>query len=265
MAFPWGAIISGGASILGSLFGGKKKQEVQQTTSSVDYQALVRNAEAAGFNPLTALRNGGAAGFQTTSTPFMTSDPNIFDRVSQVGMTIGNTLDVFQQNKLATEKRGLEMDLLRSEIGRNNRSNQASPYAIWGAKAPSLQANQAIAPQTQLGKSNPSDWEVGVPTVTSPFKYGGVNPNYVDAEAWETRYGDIAQEVGGFINVLADTAHYMDSSGNTAAINKRINQAADYVDNLTGQAWEYVSPWLGDNAQNTTGGNPLVINVNGAK
>ncbi|RUW01428.1 MULTISPECIES: hypothetical protein [unclassified Mesorhizobium] len=41
----------------------------QETTSHVDYGRMVRDAEAAGFNPLTAIRNGGSAGFTSTTTP----------------------------------------------------------------------------------------------------------------------------------------------------------------------------------------------------
>ncbi|RUW86529.1 hypothetical protein EOA35_35565, partial [Mesorhizobium sp. M8A.F.Ca.ET.023.01.1.1] len=54
-----------GGSLLSGLFGGGD----QETTSHVDYKRMVTDAEAAGFNPLTAIRNGGSAGFTSTTTP----------------------------------------------------------------------------------------------------------------------------------------------------------------------------------------------------
>lgn len=69
-----GTLISAGATVLGGLFGSKKKKETTETdqtstsTSSVDYQAMVNAAVKAGFNPLTAIRNGGTGGFVTTKT-----------------------------------------------------------------------------------------------------------------------------------------------------------------------------------------------------
>ncbi|RVC62293.1 hypothetical protein EN759_27875 [Mesorhizobium sp. M00.F.Ca.ET.038.03.1.1] len=54
-----------GGSLLSGLFGSDK----QETTSHVDYARMVRDSEAAGFNPLTAIRNGGSAGFTSTTTP----------------------------------------------------------------------------------------------------------------------------------------------------------------------------------------------------
>lgn len=65
---PWGAILGAGASLIGSLFGGKSKKQETTTTSHVDYARMVRESEAAGFNPLTALRNGGSAGFSVTNS-----------------------------------------------------------------------------------------------------------------------------------------------------------------------------------------------------
>ena len=66
------------------MFGGKSKKQETTTTSYVDYGRMVRDAEAAGFNPLTALRNGGAAGFSvsTGTTPATPLSARIADGVS---------------------------------------------------------------------------------------------------------------------------------------------------------------------------------------
>lgn len=51
---------------------------------------MVRDAEAAGFNPLTAIRNGGSAGFTSTSTPGLSSGEFIADALKGVGQIVSN-------------------------------------------------------------------------------------------------------------------------------------------------------------------------------
>lgn len=63
-----GEIITAGASIVGGIFGSKKKTEKSESVSTVDYKAMSDAAIAGGFNPLTAIRNGGTGGFVTTKT-----------------------------------------------------------------------------------------------------------------------------------------------------------------------------------------------------
>ena len=43
-------------------------------------------------------------------------------------------------------------------------------------------------------------------TVTDPHEWGEVNPYFSDAEAFEQRYGDIAQELAGVSNIVGDAA-----------------------------------------------------------
>lgn len=80
----WPALIGAGATLIGGLFGSGSKKQETTTTSHVDYKRMVRDAEAAGFNPLTALRNGGAAGFSvsTSTTPAAPLSARIADGVS---------------------------------------------------------------------------------------------------------------------------------------------------------------------------------------
>ena len=67
-------------SIVGGVFGllGSKKQK---TTSSVDYVSMARNAQKAGFNPLTAIRNGGSAGFTSTTSPSASQLPGALQSI----------------------------------------------------------------------------------------------------------------------------------------------------------------------------------------
>jgi len=90
----WGAIGSIGSSVLGGLFGRKKKAESSTTTSYVDYDRLVRDSEAAGFNPLTALRNGGSAGFSVSTT----TSPSTPLSSPTLGGSVASGINAFLEN-----------------------------------------------------------------------------------------------------------------------------------------------------------------------
>lgn len=91
-----GELISAGATLLGGLFGRKK----QKTENSVDYVKMANSAKAAGFNPLTALRNGGSAGFTTTTGPTMSALPEALASMGGIlGGALQNKLDPLEQKK----------------------------------------------------------------------------------------------------------------------------------------------------------------------
>lgn len=76
-----------GGSLLSGIFGSKKKKE----KTTINYSEMAASAEAAGFNPLTALRNGGSAGFTTTvSHPGLSA---MGDAISAIGGHLGTKLN----------------------------------------------------------------------------------------------------------------------------------------------------------------------------
>ena len=86
-------------SIVGGVFGllGSKKQK---TTSSVDYVAMARNAQKAGFNPLTAIRNGGSAGFTTTTSPSASQLPGALQSIGgALGDAFAQKVDPVEQKR----------------------------------------------------------------------------------------------------------------------------------------------------------------------
>jgi len=115
MAIPWGAI-AGAASAIGGLFGGDDEEE-QVQTQSVDYKAMVKAAQKAGFNPLTALRNGGAAGFTTTTMPAMSS-PSTLDRISNAVGSFAQGMDNQQRWDAAQYRAGLENKMIEAQTQR---------------------------------------------------------------------------------------------------------------------------------------------------
>ena len=189
------ALIGAGASLLGGLFGSKK----QTTTSHVDYQRMVREAEAAGFNPLTALRNGGAAGFSVSTTPGAPLSARLADGVAGATQSFLANFDPF-----ADQKRELEFSLVQAQI--NNLNASTSAFTSQSFNVPGRGAGQIeqrpSGQAAQLGL--PQAPEAGDVTVTNPWQTAVVNPNVRDAEAFEARYGDseIAQMLyGAYVGV----------------------------------------------------------------
>lgn len=112
----WPALIGAGASLLGKLFGGGK----QETVNRVDYARMVRDAEAAGFNPLTALRNGGAAGFTVSTTPAAPLSARLAEGVSA---GVNTFLENFDPHADAAREKGFA--LIDAQIRNLNASSGA--------------------------------------------------------------------------------------------------------------------------------------------
>lgn len=197
MAAWIGPAIGAIGGVISSLFGGKKKE----TTNHVDYKRMVRDAEAAGFNPLTVLRNGGSAGYMATTHPALSSGERIGGALGH----IGNFLADF--DPYADQKRELESRLVEATINNLNAqtasifppapgkpgsfnvptwaaaNTEQRPSRIAGRLSASLPAS-AGAPQTPT---------IEAPTVTNPNPISSglyVDPDQPDAEMYETRYGD---------------------------------------------------------------------------
>lgn len=213
----WGAIASAIGGIA-SLFGGGDQETT--TTSYVDYKRMVRMAEAAGFNPLTAIRNGGSAGF-TVGTTTQSGAP-LSSRIANAAGAIGTGIDSFMENfdPIKDQKRELEYRLVERQLANLNAG--ARPPGLGGVPAYTAGAVQprklgsgsahgapikpleSAVPQKAApsgvqsaavvdnrGASQTPDIEK--PTVTNPYpKSWGiqVDPDVPDAEAWETRNGD---------------------------------------------------------------------------
>ncbi|MER9916444.1 hypothetical protein [Mesorhizobium sp. M0035] len=149
---------------------------------------MVRDSEAAGFNPLTAIRNGGSAGFTSTSTPG--------NGLSAALSSAGNFLQNF--DPFADAKREQESRYVEAQI--NNLNAQSGSYNRTAAtpSGPVLRNSGAAALRMQ---SPPTP---GKTTVTNPLPAGVVDHRLVDADAWEARYSDVGGWVGGAVNAFGD-------------------------------------------------------------
>nr|DAV95930.1 MAG TPA: hypothetical protein [Microviridae sp.] len=154
---------------------------------------MVRDAEAAGFNPLTAIRNGGSAGFTSTSTPGLSSGEFLADALKGVGQIVSSydpmakaTADLEYKIKQET-LRNLQADTaqrLRASVGGVPVSRGSTTVTSPGG----MHHASAGAPMTP---------KVNQPEVVNPYpKDTGLNvdPNVPNADAYEARYGD--SEIG---------------------------------------------------------------------
>lgn len=190
----------------------------------------MKDADAAGFNPLTVLRNGGAAGYMSSS-----SSPTLGSRIGSALGTAGNFLANF--NPFADKQREAEFDLVQAQIGNLNASTHAlrqprptmGQLPTWAAtnveqrpisgKAATLSAGAARTPTVET------------PTVTNPYtRESGlqVDPNTPDAAASEERYGDILSNVFGVGVAIKDAVHNMKNT-------KRVDRF--------GGAWKEITDW----------------------
>lgn len=194
----WSAIGTIGSSLLGGLFGRKK----QSTTSTIDYVALRRNAEAAGFNPLTALRAGGGAGFTTTHHPALASGQFIADAVQGVG----NLMAAIDPMKQETAK--LEHQIKQATLANIQADTAARLRASIGGVPVSTGAQTVRAASPLAANAGAARTPtVETPTLTNPYgAFSGMTiaPHMPDAAAAEERYGDVMSNVFGVANLYED-------------------------------------------------------------
>lgn len=193
-----GAILGAGASIIGSIFGSKK--EKQETTTRVNYSQMVADAEAAGFNPLTVLRSGGAAGHMTTTHPALSG----FNPVGQALQTVGQALanyDPQANARSALETKLLNAQLINIQTDTKARMRSFEVPVRTGATAVNAlgQPIRSAAAQTGLGYQGtptPGDF-----SVTNPYPMGViVDPAVADAQNFEDRNGELAGSIyGGYV------------------------------------------------------------------
>ncbi|TRL41907.1 hypothetical protein [Rhizobium straminoryzae] len=212
----WSAVGAIGSSLLGGIFGSKK----QKTESTVDYVKMAQSAEAAGFNPLTALRNGGSAGF--TSTVQHPGLSGMADAISQIGGTLGAALDEhfdpiaqkrnqvesalldYQLEKLQSKgKSGLMFGDVPSKAGSSLVRSPVPPLSSTGKAAPPKAKKNAPGEGTIVGGDDPKASSLG----WSGERYGWFHaPFFPDAETFETIYGEseIGSSLYGAGKVIAD-------------------------------------------------------------
>ncbi|THF60019.1 hypothetical protein [Ollibium composti] len=170
------------------------------------YSHLVEDAEKAGFNPLTALRNGGganynaAAGFAPLSRQAPVKQAVAEQATAGAGAYIGESLSSAGANWLgnfdpyADAARESSYQLVQAQIRNLNASTEG--YSRRSFNVPTYEAGaverRSSGKPAALSASagNPRVPKIEDPTVTNPWESWVVDPNVRDADALEQRYGD---------------------------------------------------------------------------
>lgn len=211
-----GALIGAGTSLLGGLFGSKKQKQTTETV--VDYEAMVRRATKAGFNPLTALRNGGAAGFSSSTTTSHPGLSSIGQGIANAGSIIGGAIeqrfDPIQLKRDEVENKLLDYQLASIQGGakapgfgsvpmRTTQRQVTQQTVPPMATAKGLKNGSAIPPMQLQPGDNPT-----VSTVGLEDRFGITSdPKTADAAAWEQRYAEPGEWVGGIYTMTADAIY----------------------------------------------------------
>ncbi len=169
---------------------------------------MVADAEAAGFNPLTALRNGGAAGYSVTTTPALSSGEMVGQALGKFGEFMQN-FDPFEDKLREVQYRTMEAQLDNLQADTRVKNRMFDVPAVSGSRRELRPSGSAgVLGQSRSATGLPQPATDGQVTVTNPWNAGKVDPNTLDADAFEQRYGDseLAQTLYG-INTAAHDAY----------------------------------------------------------
>jgi hypothetical protein len=146
-------------SLIGGIFGKKK----QQTTTRVDYQYIRNAASKAGFNPLTALKNGGWAN-ATTTQPNLSAGQFVSEAMQRGLDTWFNREERAQDREL----RAINLELARAELAQLN--NTAATLAGRGFGYDVTAPAPVSGPQLSGGQSGgrPPGAQTEIPPMSVP-------------------------------------------------------------------------------------------------
>ena len=202
-----GAGISAGSSLLGGLLGrSSAKKEARRARKWAAHredtrlQRLRKDADAAGVNVLTALRGGAGAGGYVTHAPSLGGD-TIASALGLAGDALARGVQAaFDYDPLDERRSNLELEIQEATL--RNLNQQMSGL---GAAPVATGMTRTSAGGGVLGGTSTPD--IGRTSVTNPHNPSSgwrVNPDYLDAQAFEERYGDIVQQFAGVRNAIAD-------------------------------------------------------------
>jgi hypothetical protein len=202
-----GALIGAGASLLGA----SKARKAARYDNQIHFQTHRASAEAAGFNPLTALEATGGSFGGSGGPPPLASAELIADAVTSIHDEFTGRADEARKRvELENDLLEIQVEQLRSGVAPaaqgpaqlNTRGNAATRVGTTRRSAGTGE------PYTQ---GNPAFDMVGNP-LTPSLTFGGrdwqSDPDTSDAEVFEQRYGDIGGSVAGAGVAFNDFNYY---------------------------------------------------------
>lgn len=222
MAFPWAAALSAGTSLVSGLFGRKeeKKRQAlaiaearrQEHRDDTKLQRLVKDAEKAGFNPLTALR-GGAGGFQQVHNPILSLGAHggsLSAMAEQIG---GSIQSAFDYDPLREEQAQLQTQLMRAELDRITRDGNGVGFGQVPTAVGSRYSQNRIDQTFQTVYDNGRIVEDVPATRTNPWPVPWnmePAPWRVDGGAAEESLGEPAGWLAAPYNITSDIVWNLD-------------------------------------------------------
>lgn len=195
-----GSLISAGSSLLGGLFGkssADKANKFAKDSAQKSIQWRVADAKKAGVSPIYAL------GAPTMSVGGMIGESPLGNALSDMGQNIGRAVNATtssqgrfdeQLRQLQLKRASLENDLLASQIANLNQAG----------RMPAAPGTGSIIP----GQGDVPLIEAKPPSRTSHFvtPTGKVVKTYAlpDAQVYQDRYGEVAENIYGVRNWLYD-------------------------------------------------------------
>lgn len=230
----------------------------QVTNTSISLTDMVKEAEKAGFNPLTVLRAGLGGAFSKTesrqnqvSESTTLQDQKYWSKVNGESVTTGHNamaavptapslgsvvsnaastaFDIYRQDAAraadAAQQRQMQDAALRGIQAANSGMSRSMYVPSTVTAGPALSSAGSAA----LARGAPVTPTYETPTVTNPYKSFKVDTGAPDAEAAETRYGDVLSNIFGVKNWIDDVLYNI--TGTTLDERAKVNQG--YVTDAT--------------------------------
>lgn len=194
-----------------------------------DAEAFKNAGETLGFNPVTWLRSGAASMFQPraqaegayrmmlpTHVAQVARVPSMAEAAANAGISALNT---FTAGYKTMQSQDMQWQMLERQLQAMATGRPASTSGNFGSSNPyvpnmlGVSAGGAASMGGGLRSSGsgvndlpyPHNWKPGDVDVTNTSRLWAVDSKQPDAEAEETRYGDLWQEVAGVSNLLHDS------------------------------------------------------------
>lgn len=194
----------------------------------VDVDGFMAAAERSGFNPVTFLNAGGLSAYSQTwqrttghnaeaAYKLMVPDyalsqasqvPQQHSMLSAFGGALTAGVNTFGTQYRADQSYDLQMARLlqgtvNQGMGLSQSNGLTTALSFGGGTTPGLRrASESAGGVSAL--PYPQSWERGKVEVTNPSGKWYIDPTVADAEPYETRYGDLAQELFGASNLFQD-------------------------------------------------------------
>jgi len=195
-----GALIGAGMSY----FNNKSNEKLQKQFAQNSIQWKVADAKKAGIHPIYALGN--------QATSYAPQSLGGMPDFAAIGQNLDRAAAQNQDHttraaaQLATEKIGLENELLRANINRINTEIARSPPLPGGGTTLIDGQGQTAGPLPGVVVA-PDGHKIEMPQFMPNLSFGvpyKTNPRFSDAQSYEDRYGEFAGSAMGLANIIAD-------------------------------------------------------------